>query len=202
MSFLGTSRVAIRKKVLDLVRSVPINLVVEADEFLSTMAVSKSKVILLQKAFTYYRLHGGNLYQFRDGDSAKVRRKMTVLRELAIALRRELPSTGLNISIIGLLIEPIDVEATHLKLQIDGGSPWETFKVEQARNRLAYKQMGWKHRAFKVLGLALAIVLPTKTFYKVRGHYTRLNLRRIRPFAGEPTPRVNVVYRKDKIHEE
>jgi hypothetical protein len=54
--------------------------------------------------------------------------------------------------------------------------------------RLAYKHMSWKYRLFKLLVLTLALVLPLKIFYIGRAYYSRVNLRRIRKFTGEPIP--------------
>jgi hypothetical protein len=194
MCFLGTSRVAIRKRVLDLVGPIPHGLVVEADEFMSTMAVAKSHAMLLQQPLTFYRLHRGNLYQFRDGDADKIQRKMAVLVELSTALRRELPSAFVDDDVIDAVVEPIDLEAQSLKLSLVGGTSWETFQVERDSMRLAYKQMNWKYRVFKLLVLALTLLLHPRTFYRVRAYYTKMNLRRLRRFTGEPIPAATVHY--------
>ena len=188
MCFLGTSRVAIRREILDLVGPIPHALEVEADEFMSTMAVAKSQAMLLQQPLTFYRLHAGNLYQFRGSDANKIRRKMTVLVELSAALRRELPRALLNEDVINAVVEPINVEAQCLKLSLVGGTPWETFQVERATMRLAYKQMNWKYRIFKYLVLTVTLLLPPTTYYKMRAYYAKMNLRRLRRFTGEPIP--------------
>jgi len=186
MSFLGTSRVAIRKQVLDLVGPIPPALVIEADEFMSTLAVAKSQAVLLQEPLTFYRMHGGNLYQFRDGDLGKMRRKMVVLGELGLALRRALASAQLEDEVINAVVEPVDVEAKRLKLICAGGMSWETFQVERASVRLAYKHMPWKYRLFKSFVLILTLLLPPKTFYKLHHSYSTMNLKRLRRFTGEP----------------
>src|SRR4051812_21194171 len=46
-SFLGTSRLAIRKKVLDKILPVPDELIIEADEFLATLATALSGALVL-----------------------------------------------------------------------------------------------------------------------------------------------------------
>jgi glycosyltransferase involved in cell wall biosynthesis len=186
MSFLGTSRVAIRKQILDLVGPIPDALVVEADEFMSTLAVANSQAVLLQQPLTFYRMHGDNLYQFRDDDLGKIRRKMVVLAELSLALRHELPTAQVGDDVINAIVEPIDAEAKQLKLMCVGGTPWETFQVERATMRLAYKHMPWKYRVFKAFVLALTLLLPPRTFYKVRHYYTKMNLKSLRRFTGEP----------------
>jgi hypothetical protein len=192
MSFLGTSRVTIRKQVLDLVGPIPDGLVVEADEFMSTLAVAKSHAVLLQEPLTFYRMHAGNLYQFRDGDGAKIQRKMLVLAELSSALSRALPSARLEDNVVKAVVEPIDVETKRLKLICAGGMSWETFQVERASMRLAYRHMPWKYRLFKTFVLALTLLLPPKSFYGLRHYYTKMNLRRLRKFTGEPTAAISL----------
>ena len=67
MCFLGTSRVAIRRSLLEKVLPIPEALVVEADEFMSAVAIAHGGAYLLAEPLTYYRLHDQNQYQFRDG---------------------------------------------------------------------------------------------------------------------------------------
>jgi glycosyltransferase involved in cell wall biosynthesis len=194
MSFLGTSRLSIRRNALRAIGVVPNALVVEADEFISTMAVATSEAWLIQEPLTYYRLHAGNLYQFQDGDAVKVRRKMLVLQALGAALRRDLPRGLLSDRTIEAIVEPIEVEAKRIKLSVTGGGSWETFQVERASIRLAYKKMGWRYATFKMLVLALTLLLPPKLFYKIRNYYAKRGLRRLRRFTGEPDPVANIVY--------
>jgi glycosyltransferase involved in cell wall biosynthesis len=193
MSFLGTSRVSIRKSLLGLVGLVPAGLVIEADEFMSTMAVAKSGARLLREPLTFYRLHDRNLYQFRDSDARKVRRKMQVLAELNVTLRRELTAARLEEKIVDAVIQPIDVEAQRLRLSLDGGAPWETFQVERLGMRLAYSRMNWKYSAFKLLVLTVALIVPPTSFYKLRVYYAKMNLRRLRRFTGEPVPATTAI---------
>jgi len=189
MSFFGTSRVAIRKRVLDLVGPIPPALVIEADEYMSTVAVARSNAVLIPEALTFYRLHTGNSYQFQDGDVRKIRIKSMVLNELSGALRRELPCNQLEDSVVTAVVKPIEVEATRLKLMCGGGMSWDAFKVERASIRLAYKHMPWKYRLFKGFVLALALILPPRLFYKLQQYYGKMNLRRFRRFTGEPVSR-------------
>jgi glycosyltransferase involved in cell wall biosynthesis len=202
MCFLGTSRVAIRRKILNLVGAIPPSLVVEADEFMSTMAVARSEALLVQQPLTFYRLHPGNLYQFRDQDVVKVQRKMNVLVALSAALRQELPQARLPGCVVNAIVEPIDCEASRLKLQCIGGMSWCTFQVERTGMRLAYKHIGWKYRLFKAFVLSLTLALPPKLFYKLRAYYSKTNLRRLRKFTGEPISSGTVISYDSHDHAE
>ena len=66
MCFLGTSRVAIRKRILKAILPIPESLVIEADEFMSAVAVAAGGALLLTEPLTFYRLHEQNLFQFRE----------------------------------------------------------------------------------------------------------------------------------------
>ena len=84
MCFLGTSRVAIRRSLLEKVLPIPEALVVEADEFMSAVAIAHGGAYLLAEPLTFYRLHDQNQYQFREGDSPRMHKKM----QLACCTRR------------------------------------------------------------------------------------------------------------------
>ena len=186
MCFFGTSRVSIRKRVLDRIGRIPETLLVEADEFMSTMAVAKSRAVMLKQPLTFYRLHAGNLFYFTSHDEGKSRRKMSVLFHLSEALRSQLREELASQEIADAVVLPIEIEAKRLKLSLDGGWPWETVRIERASLRLAYKRMGWKYRLFKIFPLFLMMVLPPKRFYKVREFYSKMNLKRFRMYTGEP----------------
>ena len=200
MCFLGTSRVAIRRRVLDAVGAIPLPLVVEADEFMSTLAVAHSDAVLIRQPLTFYRLHSGNLYQFQDEDVVKVRRKMTVLNALSVALHQGLQRVRVPSDVVNTIVEPIDVEAKRLRLQCIGGTSWSTFQVERTGMRLAYKHMGWKYRLFKSFVLALTLALPPKLFYKLKAYYSKMNLRRVRSFTGEPTRIAADLFYDERAH--
>ena len=186
MCFFGTSRVSIRKRVLDRIGRIPEALLVEADEFMSTMAVAKSGAVILKQPLTYYRLHSGNLFYFASHDEEKRRRKMSVLFHLGEALRSQLRQELASKEIADAVVLPIELEARRLKLTLDGGWPWETVRIERASLKLAYRHMGWKYRLFKMFSLSLMMVLPPKRFYKVREFYSKMNLKRLRKYTGEP----------------
>ena len=60
-SFLGTSRMTIRADLARRILPVPEALVIEADEYLFTLAAVMSDLVILQEPLTCYVIHGGNL---------------------------------------------------------------------------------------------------------------------------------------------
>jgi len=192
MAFLGTSRVSIRKRVLDKILPVPEALVVEADEFMSTMAVAHDGAILLPEPLTYYRLHEDNLFQFRVGDPIRMRRKLEVLACLASKLPVQLARIGIAASAISIVVEPIRTSVSRIRLMLDGGMPWETYRVEQDSFEMSYKSVSLGHRIYKELSLLLALFLPPRLYYKFRTSYAARDLRRFRSWLGDPVPRAQV----------
>jgi len=192
MAFLGTSRVAIRKDILAKVLPIPETLVIEADEFMSTMAVAFGGAVLLAEPLTFYRLHGENLFQFEAGDPVRVRRKLNVLESLANDLPVRLSRAGISPSAISIIVEPIRIASSRMKLALDGGTPWETYRVERAEFELAYSHVSSGYRFYKELSLLLALVLPPRTYYQLRRVYAAGDFRRYRSWLGEPKPKADV----------
>jgi len=192
MAFLGTSRVSIRKSVLAKILPVPEALVVEADEFMSTMAVAHDGAVLLSEPLAYYRLHEENLFQFRVGDPIRMRRKMEVLTCLSSNLPTQLRKLGISTEAISIIVEPILTSVCRIKLMLDGGMPWDTYSVERAGFALSYQRVTVGYRIYKELSLLLALLLPPRIYYKLRTSYAERNLRRFRSWLGEPKPRAQV----------
>jgi glycosyltransferase involved in cell wall biosynthesis len=192
MCFFGTSRVAIRRNVLDRILPIPESLVVEADEFMSIMSVAFSRAGLIQKPLTFYRLHDDNLFQIRTSDEVKTRRIQRVLAALAEQLRIRLHSASVAPEVIQPIVEPLDVGSKRLRLMLDGGMPWETFRAERAEFRLAYRKGSPAYWMFKGLVLACTLVLPPRSFYRLRNWYSGSRWRRWRGVLGEPSPRAEI----------
>ncbi len=157
MCFLGTSRVAIRRRILEKVLPIPEALLVEADEFMSAVAIAHGGAYLLAEPLTYYRLHDQNQYQFREGDDRRQHRKMNSLASLEDALKQRLAAAGVSPSATQIIVEPIHIATARMRLALDGGMPWETYRVERADFRLAYRETSLGYRAWKEAVLAVTL---------------------------------------------
>ncbi len=197
--FFGTSKITIRRALLDRILPIPEELVIEADEYIFTLAPAIADAIVLDEPLFYYRFHGGNLFQFGSGDPVKYRRKHTVLAVLLRTLPSRLAELGVAPEVVQAILEPVQVDAERIRLCLDGGWPWETFGVERAAYRLAYRDADFGYGLFKALVLALAALLPPKGFYRLRQWYADKNLRELRKIVGEPTPAAPVVERRMEI---
>jgi glycosyltransferase involved in cell wall biosynthesis len=189
MCFFGTSRVVIRKRVAEQALPIPNSIVIEADEFLSIMSIAYSQAVLLPDALTFYRLHEDNLYQTRSGDPRKLRSKQQSISALARELPPRLVRASISPDAIHTLVRTLENGARQLKLQLDGGKPWETFQVERAERQFLSSDGSSGHPIFKFISLGLTLVLPPRRYYQLRGWFNSRRRRRVSNRLGEPTLR-------------
>jgi glycosyltransferase involved in cell wall biosynthesis len=194
-AFLGTSRLAARKRVLEKVLPVPPALTFEADEYLFTTVTAVADLLLLPQALTYYRLHDNNLFQYRVADETKMRRKHHVLAELVRTLPPALNRLGVEQSVVDTVIEPIWVDAERLRLSLEGGTPWETFRVERTAFRIANQDVSLRYRLLKSAFLALGLVLPPRRFFQLRRWYAAKGYSKMWQWLRRHTPAPPVIHR-------
>lgn len=197
-NFLGTSRMTIRTELLRRIVPVPEVLVVQADEYLFTMAAVLSVVVVLSEPLTFYRHHGSNFFIISADDPAKVRSKLMVLQALSRELSGRLQVLNVEPGTRKAIVETVEVEARNLRLAIDGGWPWETVSTELQLMRILYGDASiWQH-LFSCARLIPALAMPPRTYYRWRrrlaqaSFYQRVR-RRFFPF---PVP--NHVNRQEK----
>ena len=166
--FMGTSRMAIRSTVARKLLPVPESLVFEADEYLFTLAPTLADAMILPDPLTYYRLHDSNLFMAAGATEDGDRRKQNVLACLASELRRTLPGHGVAPGIAEVILEMVDAEARQLRLKLDGGLPWETFRTESFLYRVQHPGVSWTSRLFRAISMIPAMVLPPRWFYSGR----------------------------------
>ena len=187
-SFLGTSRLTVRKAVLDRILPIPEDLVVEADEYIFTLASAIAPAIVLEPPLLYYRFHENNLFMIQSADPARQRRKQASLAALVRTLPEALTKLGVSQDVIETVLEPTWVDAERMRLTIEGGKPWQTFAIERASFGLDYSHVSTGYRLFKWFVLGLTLVTPPRRFYRLRHRYSASGLRRLRRVLGEPTP--------------
>jgi glycosyltransferase involved in cell wall biosynthesis len=195
-SFLGTSRLAVRRSVLEKIFPLPETMLIEADEFLATHAVAVSGCLVLDRPLTCYRFHPGNQFQFSTPDLRKLERKFVSLDCLVKDLPPRLAAAGIAPVIVELLTRPNWIDATRSRLSLGRGWPWETVRVERRAFRNAYKSASFGYRFFHAAVLLAASITPPKYFYKLRYAYSARRLSRLRGMVGEPIPTDSLVVRK------
>jgi hypothetical protein len=186
-TFGGTSKLAVRRAVFE--RSIPVPPELPFfDNFLFFLAIAACGAVLLSDPLCYYRLHSANLYASEMQDDARLRRRYTLEHELAEKLPQRLAEFGTSPEVTAGVVESDRLDSERLRLMLDGGWPWETFRVEHAHFRAGYRDPDLGYLFFKYFVLLTTLALPPKTFYWVRQWYAKHNLNRFREFIGTASP--------------
>ncbi|HLZ12602.1 MAG TPA: glycosyltransferase [Candidatus Acidoferrum sp.] len=167
-SFLGTSRMTIRSRVLAEIGPIPESIVFEADEYLFTLAAVLHDAYILPDLLTYYRLHGSNLYQITNADGDRLRRKCRILQALEIALVDRFSELNVNSKAARIITNNIKADADSLRLSLDGGLPWETFRSEWRLYQQVIDVASPVHRAFKFMTLLPSLLLPPRVYFRLK----------------------------------
>ncbi len=192
--FLGTSRLAIRRSVLDVALPVPPELPF-FDAFIFSHAIAISGAVILPDPLCYYRIHSGSLYA---GDAAG-KKNWTRYRLLCGLLKHvpgRLAKIGIPEDVIFASMESDFVDRDRLKLILEGGKPSDTFRVERTAYRISCSKPSFGYRCFKSLTFLLALSMPPKAFYAIHGWYSKHGLRRIREWIGDASPSTLQVVRQ------
>jgi glycosyltransferase involved in cell wall biosynthesis len=192
-AFFGTSRVAYRRAVLERILPVPEELIVEADEFLWTVAICLTDAIVLDQPLFFYRFHEGNLFMVQKGDEHGLRRKYESLASLLQDLPQRMKRLGTSQEIIDALLAPLAVEVGMHRLQLQGGSRWEMLRAERAAYCLSYRETPIGYRIFKYLAFGLTLLVPPQQFFRLKQWYTTTGFRNLRRWIGEPMPAAPVI---------
>ncbi|MGH9727964.1 MAG: glycosyltransferase family 2 protein [Candidatus Acidiferrales bacterium] len=196
--FLGTSKLSVRRNVVERVGRLPENLIF-FDVPVQLLAMTLGTALVLDQALCFYRLHGENLFQSRSHDAGNLRRKYQFLLAQLSFLPPALLHAGVMPDALSALLESDEAECKRLRLSLLGGWPWETFRLERKRFQLAYQRYNAAYAAFKWLVLVSTLLMPPRYFYKARDWYARHNLRRFRKVFGEPVPVASIHARRETL---
>jgi glycosyltransferase involved in cell wall biosynthesis len=187
-SFLGTSRMTIRRKLLEQIGPIPAEIVVQADEYLFTLSAVLAHAEILREPLTFYRYHEGNAFQVSGFDEATVRRKQKSLAFLARTLYERLESCGIDARTRKAILEYTNASADQLRLMLDGGWSWETARTEWLIYSVVHPDAPLVHRVFKLLTLMGALAVTPKMFYSVQSRIARSDfyLRARKPWLPIP----------------
>lgn len=172
-SFLGTSRMTIRTELLRRIGTVPATLTIQADEYLFTLAAALSSAVILPEALTFYRLHDANLFHMATRDPFKMRAKYAALHSLAKSLAQGLAVHQIDPQVNQMIAEAVQAEADQLRLEIEGGWPWETVHVEWLAYRILHPEVSLGNRMLKLASLFPALFLTPRAFYRVRQKFAQ-----------------------------
>jgi glycosyltransferase involved in cell wall biosynthesis len=190
-NFLGTSRMTIRTKLLRQIGAVPEEILIQADEYLFTMAAVLCEAAILTEPLTFYRHHDSNLFLVSSEHPARLRCKLAALEALSRALSQRLLLLGVEPLARKAIVDTVDVESQQLRLSLDGGRPWETILTELRIMCLLYGDASFWQHLFTYARLLPAVFMPSDAYYRYRqrlaqsSFYQRLR----RKFLPLPVPR-------------
>jgi hypothetical protein len=167
-SQLGTSRMAVRAEILRKILPVPESIVIEADEYIFTLAAALSVVSILGEPLTFYRIHTGNLFELSGFKKEPMLRKQKSIQILAHAFSERLLLLGLSKNVVKAVVEAVQLEADLMRLQVKGGFPWETVCAEWKFYRIVHEDAPLSHVVFKLVSLSPALLCPPRFYYAAR----------------------------------
>lgn len=186
--FLGTSRLAVRRAVLDQIGPIPEELVFCADMPILTLAFALGGAVLLDKPLCYYRLHSENLFKFGPDDIAKARRKNEIVRCHLNILPQRLAEVGVPPEVIAAFFAGNALELEHFRLRYDKASRIDNFRAQRKTFLVDYKNATPGYKAFKWLVCLATLLVSPRRFYQVRDWYARKNFSRARKLVGDAEP--------------
>jgi glycosyltransferase involved in cell wall biosynthesis len=188
-SFLGTSRLAVRREALQKIGPIPDELFFCADTPILTLVLALGGALILDQPLCYYRIHSGNLFALRGTDKAKLRRILEIRKFLQAHIPKRLAELGVPQEIIDAHVESDAIQLERLLLQFEAGQRWRTFETEKRSYQMSYKSSSPGYKVFRAFVTALALILPPRLFYDLRAWYgNRHDLHRVRSLFGEAEP--------------
>jgi glycosyltransferase involved in cell wall biosynthesis len=177
--FLLPSALTVRRKVLEWIMPIPEEMVFIADVPLQAAALVMGTLILEQPLF-YYRYHAQNLYSIDANDDAKLCRKYEMTELVCERLNRRLVELGVREESVSEFLGGVWVEAKRFRLGRFGGSRLETLETEMQAFRTAFPNPSVGYRLFRYATVGAALLLPARSFYKLRDWYAEKGLGRYR----------------------
>jgi glycosyltransferase involved in cell wall biosynthesis len=178
--FLLMGALTVRRGLLEWVKRIPEEMVFMADTAIQVAAMAKG-ALLLDQALFYYRHHAENRYAVGDGASERLRRRYEMTELVYRGVYRMMVERGLPEDEISDLLSGVWIEARRLRLSRFGGSRLEAYRTEMEYLRTAHRGPTRSYRIFKraVVGAA-TMLLPARSFYRLRDWYGRNELGRYR----------------------
>jgi glycosyltransferase involved in cell wall biosynthesis len=193
---LGTSRLSVRRRLLDRVGPLPEGAVF-FDAPVYTLALASGGALVLERPLCYYRRHARNLWSPVEMDASTQRRRLDRLGFLLGYTQLRLVEFGVPKDIVDAFLESPRLDCERGKLQFgEAQGRWNVFRTESRRFRAQYKNPSLGYRLFQCAVYASALILPPRHFYRLLDWYGRKNLKRYRDLLGKPKPKLGAFLRR------
>jgi len=190
LALLGTSRLAVRRELLNRIGALPEELVFCADSPIVAFALALGGAVILDRPLCYYRQHSQNLFAPIAMDGATEQRKFEQLRFLFSYVPPRLAEFGVAPDVIDAFVESSRVEFERARLYSGEGGRLEVFRTERRRFQTYYQNRSAGYRLFEFAVGACALILPPRNFYQLLHWYGRHNFARLRSAFGKAQPKV------------
>jgi glycosyltransferase involved in cell wall biosynthesis len=192
-TLLGTSRLTVHRRVLNLVGPIPEALVFCADTPILTLSLALGGAIILDQPLCYYRHHSASLFAHKSADANKLRTNSQILSFLLDYLPARLAEFGVREDAVTALLQADRIELERLQLQLGHHGRWKSFQLEMRDFNASYRNASPAYTVFKCLVAVVAFLLPPRRFYQVRDWYSRKNLKLLRARLAVAEPVVSHV---------
>jgi glycosyltransferase involved in cell wall biosynthesis len=183
--FLGTSKLSLRRIVLNRMGPIPNELIFCADVPLQAWVLALGGALLLDQPLCYYRLHADNLFQFDSQNLTAVSRRYQMLAISSGVIAKKLGDLSIPPEVISAFLVGDRIDIARVELRTQGGPRWKTLTTEMEYFRSEYKNSSPGYVLFKWFVGALALLLPPRQFYQLRDWYGRRGLSRFRHILGK-----------------
>ena len=194
LTLLGTSRLSIRREVLNRIGPLPEELIFCADSPIVAFALALGGAMILDRPLCYYRQHSQNLFAPIAMDGAAERRKFEQLKFLFSYVPPRLAEFGVAPDVIAAFVESPRAEFERAKLYSGEGGRLEVLRTERRRFRTQYQNRSPGYRLFEFAVGACALILPPRNFYRLLHWYGRHNFARLRSAFGKAQPKVPAAF--------
>jgi glycosyltransferase involved in cell wall biosynthesis len=190
ITLLGTSRLSIRRAVLDQIGPLPEGLTFCADLPIIACALALGGAVILNRPLCYYRIHSANMCAHDPADQDRLHRNFEVTEIFLKYIPERLVEFGIPVEVSNALLGSIRSQLERSKARFDGGGRWNVFRAELQRFRTHYQHPTIGYLMFEGLVSACALLLPPERFYQALDWYGRNNFKRFRAWLGKAQPRV------------
>jgi glycosyltransferase involved in cell wall biosynthesis len=194
--FLATSKLTVRRWVLERLGPIPNELVFCADEPIMDAALALGGAILLDRPLAYYRYHSGNLFDVESWDPTRSENKYQIQVFLTQYLPKLFANLGVSQQSIEILTRSYWLDIQRYEALYRGGGRWQALQAEWRSFREEYKNPSLGYCVFKGGVAVLTLLLSPAHFYKVRAWYGRRNLRRFREGVGDAEAALPQMYKR------
>jgi hypothetical protein len=179
-TFLGTSKLAVRRRALESIGAIPDAFRLCADAPILSLALALGGATILASPLCYYRIHSDNLFAGVDHNPSATLRKAEILARVGEFVGERLVKMEVPEEIRTVVVEAYQLEADRLRLFANGKAGRAAVDLESQHSRIPGQPTGTLYELFKAISGGLSSMLPAERYYGLRRWYAGSGLKRLR----------------------